>query len=134
MTKLNTLLGGLFLVLVGCGADEPDPAEPEVSTQPDPMAVRREATAAVERHVGEVVQRLAMGEEAAGSRSLEVQAAWSVSLRELRRRMGKIETRLAQLHEKGDEDWQAEVEQIRNAADLLERQLDAELEALARLR
>ena len=134
-TFSNTLLGGLFLVLAGCGGADELALTPETgaSTQPDPMEVRRKATAALEQHIGDLALRLATGEEAAETRSMDVQAAWSVSLRELTRRMGKIETRLTQLPEKGA-DWQSEVKQIHDAVDVLESQLDAELQALARLR
>ena len=131
------LVGGLIVWLVSCGqAEEPGPAQsppapPVVEFQIDEHQL---AMGVLERRLGEVRGRLGQGQRAAGSRNLEIQAAWSVSLRELGLQLDEIAARLHKLRKRRDQPWKAERDEIEKATDDLDRQFLAELEALGRYR
>ena len=131
------ILGGLIVGLVSCGEAEapapppPPAAPPVVEVQIDHHQVAMDALAV---RLGEVRDRLDLGQKAAGRQSLEIQAAWSVSWRELRRQLDVIAARLHMLRKRKDQPWEAERDEIQKAADGLDRQFLAELEALSRFR
>ena len=131
------ILGGLIVGLVSCGEAEapapppPPAAPPVVEVQIDHHQVAMDALAV---RLGEVRDRLELGQKAAGNRDLEIQAAWSVSLRERGRQLDVIALRLHMLRKRKDQPWEAERDEIKKAADGLDRQFLAELEALSRFR
>ena len=131
------LFACLLVGLVSCGEAEkpappqPPPAPPVVEVQIDKRQV---ALDLLEGRLGEVRGRLEKGPEAAGTRNLEIQAAWSVSLRELGRQLDEIAARLAKLQKQKDQPWEREVDEIQAAAEGLVRQFQAELQALSRYR